>query len=374
MAFLDRYAVWLLLVGLVTDVFVTFTGARRDRRFLNRRRKGLTSLQPRSAAPKVSILVAAWQEKSNLSRFIESFEALSYPAKELVICAGGNDGTLEEARRYAGSNIIVLEQQLGEGKQRALWRALEHASGEVIFLTDADCELDDGSFYRILAPLVEDGEEVVTGGFRPLRSQFNNPFVLYQWAIDCFVAARSPSYVTGLQGRNCAVTRGALERVGGFNEDVFTGTDYFLAKKLLRASYRIRYVAGSVVETRYPEDFRTYIHKQSRWVRNLLIHGPQFGAWGDVWAALRTTFLGLGMLAWPLTFPWTGRWGVYLWLVAVAYALLARVRYISFAERMNGRRFGFQVYLRLPLYMLVDFIAWTLPLVDYLLPGQRNRW
>ncbi|HUW13260.1 MAG TPA: glycosyltransferase, partial [Anaerolineae bacterium] len=123
----------------------------------------------------------AWNEAANIGPCIESVLGLRYPHVELVVCAGGDDGTLSSARRYANSAVMVLEQYPGEGKQRALQRCFEQCSGDIIFLTDADCLLDDDSFERVVAPVASGTEEVATGSWRPLDTQLRNPFVLYQW-------------------------------------------------------------------------------------------------------------------------------------------------------------------------------------------------
>ena len=113
--------------------------------------------------PLVSVLVAAWNEAAHINRHIESFLALRYPNKELVLCAGGNDGTLDLAYACAGPQVELLPQAPGEGKQRALARSFHQARGEVIFLTDADCELADEPFERTLWPVIGYGEQVATG-------------------------------------------------------------------------------------------------------------------------------------------------------------------------------------------------------------------
>jgi cellulose synthase/poly-beta-1,6-N-acetylglucosamine synthase-like glycosyltransferase len=322
---------------------------------------------------RVSVLVAAWNEAPVIDRFIDSFHALSYPAKELVLCAGGDDSTLGQAQQHESDNVVVLEQYPGEGKQKALRRAFEQAQGDIIFLTDVDCLLSDDVFNRTLAALLQSDEVAVSGSFRPLAQQLHNPWVLYQWAIELFVARHAPEYVQGLMGRNCAVARKELELVGGFEETVPVGTDYYLAKKLCRAGYRIRHVPDSVIETSFPDTLPVYFRKQSRWIRNLLIHGPEFDSWSEVALTLRTMILGIGMLAWPLTFFWTKFWGCALWLAAVSYGLLARVRYVRFSSQFIEQDLG-PVYWRLPLYMFVDFIAWARSLLDYLRPDQRKQW
>nr|MBC7245830.1 glycosyltransferase [Chloroflexota bacterium] len=380
-ASLNYQSAGLLAVGLMAVTAWNWWQWRCDRALALRLRPPASS-PPSSSAyqlpspsvplPKVSVLVAAWNEAEMIEQHIQSFLGLQYPDKELVLCAGGPDVTYEIARRYAGEQVIVLEQQPGEGKQRALQRCLEHASGAILFLTDADSLLDDGSFAQTLTPLLHEREDVATGTSRPLRSQLDNPFVIYQWCTDSFVSAKQPKFISGIEGRNWAVKRSALDEIGGFPGEVQTGTDYYMAKLLLHAGHRIRYVRESAIATEYPATFRSLWRCQSRWVRNLLLHGPKFGAYNEAWQALRATLAGWTMLLLPFLGLVVGPIFLALWAVLLAHALLARVRYARFTSLYQGVAIGWKQYGLLPLYMFVDFVAWSLPLLHLL--TRRHQW
>lgn len=371
-ASLNNWAGWCLVTGLAGVLLLVAWGCRQDKVFIGRLRRRATPQLPKSRLPKVSVLLPAWCERAMISDCIESFLTLSYPNKELIVCAGGDDGTFESAAAHRGESVVVIEQQAGEGKQRALQRCFEIASGEIIFLTDADCLLDDSSFTRTLVPLILEGENVATGTSRPLQRQLSNPFVLYQWCIDSYVAARYPEFVTGVLGRNCAVRREALERIGGFKAGVRTGTDYHMAKLLLRQGYRIRYVRDSVIQTEYPETFRSYWRCQSRWLRNLMVHGPAFGAYNEMVMALRTSLVGLAMLMLPFVSVVVGPIILAIWGVLLGYAFLSRLRYIHFTRLYYEVEIPIKQYVLIPVYTFVDFIGWAMPLFDLLV--RRYEW
>ena len=75
--------------------------------------------------PKVSILVAAWNEEHLIERHIQSLLDLRYPNKEIIICAGGDDNTEELARNKVEKEGIVFRQFRHEGKQNALKKCFE---------------------------------------------------------------------------------------------------------------------------------------------------------------------------------------------------------------------------------------------------------
>jgi len=370
----NRHAGKLFLLGLVGVAWYNWRQWQRDKARLAE----LGKPEPPPdwhewvELPLVSVLVAAWNEAEMIEQHIESFLSMRYPNKELILCAGGDDGTYEIARRHTGEGMVVLEQQASEGKQAALRRCLAEAGGELIFLTDADCQLNDEAFTRTQAPLVLEREAAATGRSRPLAEQLAEPFTVYQWCTDIYVAAQYGDYVPGILGRNCAVTRQALEQIDGFKVNVRTGTDYHMAKSLLRQGYRIRHVGDSTIESRYPATVRSYWRRQSRWVRNLMIHGPASGAHDEVVMALRTSLVGLAMLLSPLAALLVGPVVLASWGVLFFQAFLAKMRYAGFARLLLRAPVTVRQLVWTPAYLLADFVAWSRPLVDLIL--QRERW
>lgn len=362
---------WVLALGMAAVALWHVWGRRQDKALAPRLRQQTGESPQLQITPMVSVLVPAWNEVDIIGQHVESFLQLHYPNKELVLCAGGGDGSYKVACQRMDEQVVVLEQQKGEGKQRALQRCLERARGEIVFLTDADCLLDDDAFQRTLAPLLE-GEDVATGTSRPLQHQLDDPLVIHQWRTDLFVDARRSEYISGLLGRNAAVKREALQEIGGFGAEVNTGTDYHMAKLLLQHGYRIRYVRDSSVRTRYPQSVRSYWRCQARWIRNLMLHGPAFGAYDEVVMALRTALTGWTMLLLPAVSLLGGPIVLAAWGMFLSHAVLAKVRHARFARWYQGIEIPVKQLALMPVYVFVDFIAWGLPLIDFL--TWRHRW
>jgi cellulose synthase/poly-beta-1,6-N-acetylglucosamine synthase-like glycosyltransferase len=368
---------FMIMIGIVGAVALNLWRWWQDRALAFKLRLQPGGPVPLEDTPTVSILVAAWSEGDKIEDHLRSILALSYPHKEVLLCAGGSDDTLIVARRVAsevgGGVVKVLEQHPGEGKQHALKRLLELATGQIIYLTDADCVLDDVPFTRTLAALINDGERVVTGYAAPLLHQRHILLVLSQWYIDHYSRAFSPRYVGGLIGRNAAIWRETLDKVGGFSEPVKIGTDYFLAQKLNSAGERIRYVS-SAVETEFKASLQPYFRQQSRWLRNILLHGQSFKKHDQVSHALRQCLVGAGIILWPLTWPLTGWLGVWLWGVAVLYGTLSRLRYIRFGEISLQQPSTPALYLLAPVHFLIDQLMLAYALLEWVLPNRRWKW
>jgi cellulose synthase/poly-beta-1,6-N-acetylglucosamine synthase-like glycosyltransferase len=366
----------LLLLGLAGVAVHNWRQWQRDKALLARlpEPEPLPPLDPAADLPLVSVLVAAWNEAEGIAAHIDSFLRLRYPHKDLVLCAGGEDGTYDLAASYAGDGVIVLQQEPGEGKQRALRRCLERATGDIIFLTDADCLLDDEAFERTLAPIIHEDEAVTTGTIGPPLYQCASPLVLHQWFTQVDGMARQGAYVGGIQGANVALRRDALEAAGAFDAEVRTGTDYYMAKQVLRQGYRIRHVPDSAVETPFPETLAQYRRQHTRWLRNVVVHGLRFGSYGEVLRCMIPSLLGGLMLAGPLAALFWGPVALVGWLLLFLHALLSRVRYMRFGESLTRCPFSGAAYARLPGFMLVDFWVWAGTLLQYLSAGGRRQW
>ena len=282
-----------------------------------------------AAVGHVTFLVAAWNAAEEIPAFVRAFRALSYPDKDLVLCAGGRDGSLEVARALAGPDLTVVEQRPGEGKQRALRRGFPLVRGEVVYLTDVDCRPTDAAVEPLLRA-VGAGAQAATGIVRPLPEQEQNAFILAQWAIIRFQARRAGPTVPGLHGANSVVCRAVLDATGGFAQDAPSGTDYTLAKELLLRGTTIAFRADSEMPTGYPDGLRIYVRKQARWLRNVAVLGSRYRAWGEVRSVGTTMAFPFGVLVLLLAGLW--HWQVAaLGVLLLLHAFLNRVRYVRAA-------------------------------------------
>jgi cellulose synthase/poly-beta-1,6-N-acetylglucosamine synthase-like glycosyltransferase len=373
---LDTLFILVGVLGCVAIVALNLRSWQADRSLAQHLKDEPQTPAVLQAYPKVSVLVAAWNEAPIVREHIHSFLALRYAPKELVLCAGGTDGTYAIACEYQGEQVRVLEQAAGEGKQPALERGYKLATGALVFLTDADCLLTDDAFERTLMPLINEGARVATGHVEPLSSQQSQPFVLHRWFNELYVNMRRSEVSAGLDGRNTALQRAILDETGAFFSGVRSGTDYVLAKNLLRAGCQIRYMRASSLPTPYMTTVREYWRQQTRWLRNVVLHGLRYGARSEVISNLIPSLTSAAMLTLPwlaLLFPPLFAPLLLVWLWLALHALLSRVRYMRFGELVSGRSFG-KGYGWLPLYIALDFVIWASVLLQYPSRKGRGRW
>ena len=165
-------------------------------------------------------------------------------------------------------------------------------------------------------------------------------------------------------GRNCALTRKVLERSGGFNTPAPTGTDYILAKELIGMGVFIRQNPDSCIATAFPTTFQSYLCQQRRWIYNVMAYGQHYGARDEVKASLFDSMVGLWMLVLPFAAILLGPAFFSVWAVLFFSAWLSRIRYWKVFCKVHERK-NYKTVVFQPLYLLIDFFAWVMPLVEF---------
>jgi cellulose synthase/poly-beta-1,6-N-acetylglucosamine synthase-like glycosyltransferase len=147
-----------LLLRLITDV----------------RPRPKRSPGPRGELPRVSLIVAAYDEEEVIADKVANALALDYPRERLqliVASDGSSDRTVERARE-AGADI-VLELPRG-GKLAAQNAAAESASGEVLAFSDANSVWASDALRRLVEPLADPTVGYVCGQVRFLDAGGDN--------------------------------------------------------------------------------------------------------------------------------------------------------------------------------------------------------
>jgi cellulose synthase/poly-beta-1,6-N-acetylglucosamine synthase-like glycosyltransferase len=324
-------------------------------------------------AASVSVLLPAWNEERLLPRCLESLLAVDWPDLEIIVIAGGRDDTLSVARRYAGEKVLVLEQQPLKGKQVALREGLARARGEIIYLTDADCVVPREAFHAVIAPIASGAFDAATGGSLPLPEQMESLLVRYQWARDMAWGQAHAATAGGILGRHAAIRRSTLDRLGGFDAEVPSGTDYHLSQRLRMAGIPIAW-SNSWVLSEFPERPAPYVRMWRRWIRNVLVQGVQTRSYREVYVTTVGVALSCAVLFTPLLVPLTTPWLLVPWLGLVGTMAVKRLR----VHRAAGDQQAVATAQDGPLWMvgfvLLDSVAAVSAGVSALVPRLRRQW
>jgi glycosyltransferase involved in cell wall biosynthesis len=115
---------------------------------------------------KVSVIMPVFNEAATIAEIIGRVRKAPVDAQlELIIIDDGSiDGTRELLARYAaGEDIRVVLQDRNRGKGAAIRAGIEHATGDVTIIQDADLEYDPRDYPALLKPIIEERADIVFG-------------------------------------------------------------------------------------------------------------------------------------------------------------------------------------------------------------------
>lgn len=103
--------------------------------------------------PKVTVLIAAFNEEEFMQARLENALASDYPPHrlEVVVATDGcSDRTVEIARGFADRGVRVLSYPVRRGKASVLNATIPHLSGDVVVLSDANTFMDPKAVRRLV--------------------------------------------------------------------------------------------------------------------------------------------------------------------------------------------------------------------------------
>jgi dolichol-phosphate mannosyltransferase len=116
----------------------------------------------------LSVLIPAFNERDTIEKALARVRELGPEVEIVVVDDASTDGTREILEAYPG--IVLVRHAVNQGKGMAIRTALEHATGDVVAIQDADLEYDPQDLPRLVAPIAR-GEARVVYGSRFLRGR-----------------------------------------------------------------------------------------------------------------------------------------------------------------------------------------------------------
>ncbi len=240
--------------------------------------------------PKVSVVVAARDEEEKLPSCIESLTRLQYPEEMLEIIIVNDQSTdstpliVDRASKQHNfvKRVDAVQDSSLRGKTNALSQGIDKASGEFIFLTDADCIVAPT---WITASLKYFDENTGFLGGITLISKTNK--IVYgiqalDWDLLLSVAAGAATIGKPIAclGNNVVFRKQVYEELGGYKKIKFSVTeDYALFNAVAKSgkwNYRFPMDRDTLVHTLPVEKIREVFSQRKRWATG----GKETGLFG----------------------------------------------------------------------------------------------
>jgi cellulose synthase/poly-beta-1,6-N-acetylglucosamine synthase-like glycosyltransferase len=213
-----------------------------------------------AVAPKASVVVAAYNAASTLDACLSSLRELNYPDYETIVVDDGSIDATREIAERSGARVIRVEH---DGLARARNAGVNAAAGEIVAFIDADARADRDWLYHLVETIKRRGAAAAAGpNFAPEPTSASAAAMASAPGLPREVRA-GDDRLAQLCGCNMAITKAALQKVGGF-DPMFTtaGDDVDLSWRLSAASETLAYAPGAVVIHERRATLPAYLRQQ----------------------------------------------------------------------------------------------------------------
>ncbi len=236
-----------------------------------------------ATAPRVSIIVPAWNEAAVIERTLEALMLLDYPQDRLrvyVVDDASTDATPDivsaKALQHPGSIFLLTRLDGGQGKAHTINHGIaeirEEAWHDAILVMDADVIFTPSSLRRMARHLADPAVGAVTAyikeGSRP--ANYLNRFVSFEY-VTAQAMARRAQNVLGvhacLAGGAQLVRRTTLEQIGGVVDTTTLAEDTITTFRIQLTGQHVVFEPHAVVWAEEPRRVAALWKQRVRWGR-----------------------------------------------------------------------------------------------------------
>lgn len=229
--------------------------------------------------PFCSVIIAARNEEENIEKTIQSLVSQHYPAdcfEIIIVDDHSTDNTLQKLQNCATkySQLIVLSSPTEYcGKKHALQFGLEHAQGELLLFTDADCTLNEHWIESYVSFSQKNQGNLFFGNVIPNISS-QSTLVEKCVALDFIgiLSIQNGLAINGhpfsCNGANMCITKKFYNEAYDTNNTFSSGDDVFLLHKAKQLDQtKIHYITdnNASITTAVPNTIQSFVKQRCRW-------------------------------------------------------------------------------------------------------------
>jgi cellulose synthase/poly-beta-1,6-N-acetylglucosamine synthase-like glycosyltransferase len=213
--------------------------------------------------PKVSLIIAAYNEESLIEKKIQNSLNLHYdsPIEIIIASDGSTDRTNEIVKEYSSIKLLEFERR---GKAHALNNSILQATGEVLILTDANAILEKEAVKKLISHFSDPTVGCVCGELKLVNNhvkELESTENIY-WKYETFLKRKESQISTtlGANGAIYAVRKDLCKLLpkGAINDD------FILPMTILKSGLRTKYEPEAIAYEEYSNSMRNEFSRRVR--------------------------------------------------------------------------------------------------------------
>jgi cellulose synthase/poly-beta-1,6-N-acetylglucosamine synthase-like glycosyltransferase len=225
--------------------------------------------------PKISLLIAAHNESSSITKTIKSALEMTYSNKEIIIIDDhSTDDTYQQALPYFERGLIKLVKRSGGKGSRAaaINYGSNFATGDILMMTDADTLLDRSALSEVAKYLSLPTVAGILGNVRILSGDKGVTNLLtrcqsYEYLVSFELGRRVRTLLNVLviiPGAFGALRTERAKKMALYDIDTVT-EDFDLTLKLFKSGGKIEFIPEVIAYTYCPNNWKAWIRQRVRW-------------------------------------------------------------------------------------------------------------